>query len=90
MRNVGVIFTVMKCVRPNRHCLHIYIYTSDLQFSHARRWPSGKYAGQLCGHVRLEYPTRHVFSPVCISHYPIYHATYNANAFSLKPIFTFI
>ena len=37
MRNVGVIFTVIKCVRPNRHCLH---YTSDLQFSDAR-WPSG-------------------------------------------------
>ena len=23
MRNVSVIFTVTKCVRPNRHCLHI-------------------------------------------------------------------
>ena len=88
MRNVSVISTVMKCVRPNRHCFHIY--TSDLQFSHARRWPSGQYAGLLCGQVRLESPTRHVFSPVYIFHYPIYHVTYSVNAFSLKPMLTFL
>ena len=38
--------------------------------------------------MRFKSPTRHVFSRVY--KYPIYHVIYKANAFSLKPIFTFI